>query len=273
VKAVVSIFIAAVLGIFISMGAAHAADMAVKAPSLPPPAPVSNWAGWYVGLNAGGDWGTADPSTTVAQSGFFAVCAACVSAIGNGGRQTLHTDGFTGGGQAGYNWQAGSWVVGLEADFEYFRSQGSSTATFMVLPGIGGGTATINSALTTDWLFTARPRLGFVVSDNYLFYGTGGLAVSELKGNWNYTDNLAGGIGTESASSSQVKAGWTAGGGVEAKLQGNWVFGVEYLYVKFDNISTSSTNYVTSVAALSAPFTHGVDLAANIVRLRLSEKF
>jgi len=260
-------------GICISVGAAHAADVAVKAPLPPPPAPVANWAGWYVGLNAGGDWGTADPSTTIAQSGFFAFCPACVSDVANGGRQSFRTDGFTGGAQAGYNWQIGNWVAGLEADFEYFRSQGSSTATFFSpAPGCVC-TATIQSALTTNWLLTARPRLGFVVSDNYLFYGTGGLAVSELKGNWNYMDNFGGGISTESGSESQVKAGWTAGGGVEAKLQGNWVLGAEYLYVKFNDISTSSTNFVSTAAPLPATFNHSVDLAANIVRLRLSEKF
>jgi opacity protein-like surface antigen len=33
---------------------AFAADMPVKAPPAPPPAPIYNWNGWYVGGNVGG---------------------------------------------------------------------------------------------------------------------------------------------------------------------------------------------------------------------------
>jgi outer membrane immunogenic protein len=39
---------------------AFAADIGVKAPLAPPPAPVYNWTGWYVGVNAGASFGTAD---------------------------------------------------------------------------------------------------------------------------------------------------------------------------------------------------------------------
>ena len=39
---------------------AFAADMAVKAPPSPPPAPVYNWTGWYVGVNAGASMGNAN---------------------------------------------------------------------------------------------------------------------------------------------------------------------------------------------------------------------
>ena len=35
---------------------AFAADMAVKAPPSPPPAPVYQWAGFYIGGNVGGTW-------------------------------------------------------------------------------------------------------------------------------------------------------------------------------------------------------------------------
>jgi outer membrane immunogenic protein len=42
-----------------SFGSAVAADMAVKAPA--PPAPILTWAGFYAGINAGGDWGQLKP--------------------------------------------------------------------------------------------------------------------------------------------------------------------------------------------------------------------
>jgi outer membrane immunogenic protein len=47
---------------------AIAADMAVKA--LPAPA-TNNWSGFYAGVNAGGVWGTSDPSTSIPAPGSF----------------------------------------------------------------------------------------------------------------------------------------------------------------------------------------------------------
>jgi outer membrane immunogenic protein len=249
---------------------ALAADMALKA--APPAAPAAySWTGWYAGLNAGGDWGTSDPSTTTVQAGWFAGCPQCVADVAAVGNQRFHTQGFTGGGQLGYNWQINSIVTGLEADFEDFRSRGSNSVS--IFTPTCPCTQTVNSSMTTDWLFTLRPRVG-VAANNWLFYGTGGLAVSELKGAWSYTDNFSVPNATESGASTQTKAGWVAGGGVEAALPGNWVVGAEYLYVKFNNISTTSTNLVTAAGPLpTTVFTHSEDLAANIVRVRLSKKF
>jgi outer membrane immunogenic protein len=45
---------------FAASGLAFAADMAVKAPPSPPPAPVYSWTGWYIGGNVGGGWGHRD---------------------------------------------------------------------------------------------------------------------------------------------------------------------------------------------------------------------
>ena len=46
---------------------ASAADMAVKAP--PPPPPAFSWTGWYVGLNAGYDWGRSSVTSTAVPTG------------------------------------------------------------------------------------------------------------------------------------------------------------------------------------------------------------
>src|SRR5262245_20206924 len=87
---------------------AFAADMAVKArPAAPAPmpAPVYNWTGWYVGLNAGGAWGHSDNSTSTVfnDPGYFDPTS--IPAIASAGAQSTDLSGFTGGIQAGYNWQ------------------------------------------------------------------------------------------------------------------------------------------------------------------------
>lgn len=73
-----------------------AADIPVRGPvytKAPPPAPVFNWTGFYVGAHIGYGWGETDWSTVIEPSGVF------------------------GGLQLGYNWQFNpNWVVGVETD-------------------------------------------------------------------------------------------------------------------------------------------------------------
>jgi outer membrane immunogenic protein len=247
----------------ISVQNAAAADMPTKAPAAPTADPT--WTGWYLGLNAGGDWSAseASTSTTSVPGAGLQLSALAIGLINGVGSPTdIHASGFTGGAQGGYNYQMGQWLVGVEADIEYFRSAGSTSAA------TAPGTFNLNSSVNTDWLFTARPRLGFI-SNNWLFYGTGGLAVTHMNGTW----NLAGSAGiSENASASSTKAGWVVGGGIETMLPGKWLIGAEYLYVDFDSISatSSSTSFGTP---LPNPFSHAANLNANIVRVRLSKLF
>jgi outer membrane immunogenic protein len=109
-------------------GAALAADLPSRAPPpvyLPPP-PVFTWTGLYIGINAGGTWGSNSVTT---DSGPQLINFGAISALGlahataaaEGADSVISTNkgGFIGGGQIGYNFQfANSWVVGLEADIQ-----------------------------------------------------------------------------------------------------------------------------------------------------------
>jgi len=261
-------------------GPALAADLANPVYKAPPLMPVSTWAGWYLGVNAGGNWGTSDSSTAVVSSGNFFTAPFCFPPanacvvntvdVQNAGAQRTHTSGFVGGGQIGYNWQFGNTVLGIEADFDAFRSSGTSSKTVGLVSGVPR-TVTVTSSMSTDWLFTLRPRLGWV-ANNWLFYATGGLAVSELKPSWTFSEtafrNSAG------SSFSDTKAGWAVGGGVETMFASRWIFGVEYLFVRFNDVS-STVPVVLPKGGGPAPqnFFHSADLESNIVRARLSYKF
>ena len=77
---------------------------------VPPP---FTWTGFYVGLNAGAVWSMGSRSTslyTPASPRFLATYYP-----GNLGNSNT---GFIGGGQAGYNWQTGAFVLGVETDFD-----------------------------------------------------------------------------------------------------------------------------------------------------------
>jgi outer membrane immunogenic protein len=123
-------------------------------------------------------------------------------------------------------------------------------------------------------LFTLRGRAGVLVTPGFLLYGTGGLAIANVKSNFLFTDTFD--TASESASISTTRYGWTAGVGGEYALMNGWSVKAEYLYVDLGRASTTSTNLTSGVLLLAFPenvFTHSVDLRSNIVRVGLNYKF
>ncbi len=171
------------------VGTAGAADLSRPMPmkAAPYAAPFYNWTGFYLGVNGGGGWG----SSTWDSTGSFDVSGGLV------------------GGTIGYNWQFGTWVLGLEGDIDWANIKGSTNAGCL----LGGGCSSENT-----WLGTTRGRIGYAF-DRWLPYVTAGAAF----GNVDATHPGATGL-----SSTQV--GWTAGGGVELAVVNNVTAKVEYLH-------------------------------------------
>jgi outer membrane immunogenic protein len=162
-------FVAALFAVAISAVGASAADLPAytKAPAVA--APVYNWTGFYVGLNAGGAWNQSSATTTtvgdLSSVGYFAPPQ--VPAIAQVGNQRINSSGFTGGLTAGYNWQARSAVLGIETDFNYFGVKGSTSGSARYPCCVNGG-FTVNSSVSSDWLFTLRGRAGVLVTPAFL---------------------------------------------------------------------------------------------------------
>lgn len=248
---------------------AQSADMALKAS---PPAPAWSWTGFYAGANAGGAWGTFDPTTTVSQpaGGYFVTTDQ--RQIAAAGVQSIKANGFTGGFEAGYNVQSGKWVFGLEGDIESFHLSGKATSGPIVYLSAPPSTFTVNSSVSSDWLATVRGRVGFLATPALLLYGTGGLAVANVKAAYLFTDTFA--AANESAPISTTRYGWTAGAGGEYALMDAWSIKAEYLYADLGGASTTSTNLTTG--AITFPtnvFTHTVNLRSNIGRVGINYKF
>jgi outer membrane immunogenic protein len=191
-----------------ALASANAADMYVAPPAGPGgykdgPIPYVSWTGFYVGATAGGAWG---------DSKFFD------TAVSN----PFDINGFTGGGEIGYNLQFRSnWVAGLEADISSGPS-GKFGPGNLGQPG-GGHWGCSSGPCQTDvsWYGTVRGRLGYAYG-NALVYGTGGLAYGHVhSGIDNTTDFQV----------TNTNVGWTAGGGVEYMFAPNWSGKVEYLRV------------------------------------------
>ncbi|UPJ55114.1 outer membrane protein [Bradyrhizobium sp. 192] len=174
---------------------ASAADLAArpytKAP-IAPMASVYNWTGFYLGLVGGGAWEDTSGSPKM-QGGFV-------------------------GGTAGYNWQTGNVVFGLETDAAW-ADVSASAAGVVFVPGVGGIPASVSSK--TDAMGTVRGRIGWAVN-NVLLYGTGGYAWIDNK--------ITATLGGASISDSKFHSGWTVGAGVEAYIAPQWSVKGEYLY-------------------------------------------
>ena len=253
-------------------GPAIAADMALKAPPPAPPAPVFSWTGFYVGLNAGGAWASADPATSascVPALGFPMSYLPCidVAPVGATGTGSLSSSSFIGGAQAGYNWQSNNAVFGAELDIDSFHVRASRHATTFYT-GLGS-TFTVANSVSADWLFTARARLGWAFAPNLLAYATGGLALTDLGSSNTFTDP---GI-NQSWSGSTTKVGWTVGGGLEWALNRNWSVKAEYLYVKFDSVKASGFLISRAVNGYANAISTSTDLTANIARAGVNSRF
>jgi outer membrane immunogenic protein len=227
-----AILLAAIAAVFSQ--AALAADLPRKAPApVVPPAPIYNWSGFYVGLNAG--W-VGSTSNDISNSATLAL-AGPLAAGSIPGTVDLGYDGFIGGGQIGYNWQAGTWLYGLEADIQWSNADANTTIGPITRPGFVPITTAYSRSL--DWLGTFRGRVGYLVMPQFLFYATGGLAYGRTKLGNAFICPACAPATTTFSDTSDTRAGWTVGGGVEWMFIPRWSLKAEYLYVDLGDISTT----------------------------------
>lgn len=215
----------AVLGLLLAAPlAAQAADLPMKAPPPPPP-PVFTWTGGYLGINGG--WAQDQTDT------------GAVNLV------QPATNSWLAGGHGGFNFQSGFWVVGAEFDTDYMRLNASAPCA---------NPAFICHTTLQDQA-TIRAR-GGVAFDRFLFYVTGGLAMSNYNGNTTLT--VPGTVFP--AFSSRI--GWVAGVGAEYAVTNNWIVGVEWLHADYGQ------------ATMVYDVSYGpVRVTDDVVRGRLSYKF
>jgi outer membrane immunogenic protein len=218
--------------------AAQSADLPARAYTKAPPiAPAWSWTGLYIGGNVGWSQTKSDFSTTQIPGGFSGFAASSVPFFAALGSGSSKRDGFTGGGQIGYNYQfAPTWVVGVEADIDGLSSQKPAIFGAGTTPG-GTPIANFTNSLDAQWIATVRGRLGYTF-DRSLIYVTGGLAV--LGSEYSQTFHATGVAPAIAPSESQTTAGWTIGGGWEYAVTNNWSVKGEYLYARFENIAVNN---------------------------------
>ena len=218
----------------LTVGSAVAADLGRPAPvytKAPPMVAAYNWSGFYLGINGGGGWGKSrfDFPGFGTTSGDF------------------NTSGGFFGGTAGYNYQTGSWVFGIEGDGDWANIKGSANCPNPAF-----------SCQTSDsWLATARGRLGFA-ADQWLIYGTAGGAFGDVK--------MAVPGPVAFSGQSVTRAGWAAGAGIEYGFASNWSVKAEYLHIDLGSATCGVGNCSITSAA-------NVPLRAELFRVGLNYRF
>jgi outer membrane immunogenic protein len=182
---------------------AEAADPRLPAYRAPAAVPYYDWSGFYVGAHAGFGW-------------------------------TDGESGLVGGGQAGFNYQVGQWVFGVEGAVSATSIGESAT---VVVPGVGVATAEAN----LDWISTLAFRAGWA-ADRWLVYGKFGAAWAGVSADASGT--VIGGP-TVRVSVDDTLNGWVVGFGTEYALGGNWSTKIEYNVLDFGNdLGTDATLHV-----------------------------
>jgi outer membrane immunogenic protein len=195
----------------LSATTAFAADLALQAP--PAAAVKFNWTGCYIGGHLGG--AASDDRT--------------INSLG--AANDFSSAGFVGGGQAGCDHQfALNWVAGAEgrAAWSSLSNHHASSVRFTAL---GGLVVPSQFGLKNDFLASVTGRLGYAYAEGWLVYARGGVAWTHEKIDDAYIGPATGFLIDPSAS--VLRAGWTAGGGVEWAFGSSWSANVEYNYYDF----------------------------------------
>jgi len=224
----VTLSLLAAAGLLLGAEAASAADLGRPVYKAPPPAVVAayNWSGFYIGGHLGGAWSSEEVTD------FGAVPALTGSP---------DPDGFIGGAQVGFNWQADRWVFGIEGDWS--------------ASGVDGA-ATLDGPFTseTSWYATLTGRIGYAW-DNWMWYVKGGAAWADIE----YGYNTFGTV-------SDTRVGWTVGTGIEWALAPQWSAKLEYNYLDFGKDTYTFTDAI-------GPFTVDADTQVHMVKAGINYRF
>ena len=212
---------------------AMAADLSRPVYKAPPAGalPVAyDWTGFYVGGHVGYGWAKKDWQDSF---GLYNL--------------STNPNGFLGGGQVGFNYQIGQFVLGAEGDFSWTGINSGSTVLGIVPPPGASFNTNVN------WTSTLTGRAG-IAFDRWLVYGKGGVAWANDK----FSTNAYTFPGTIEVTDTRI--GWTAGAGVEYAFAPSWSAKLEYNFMDFGDKAVS---FAPATSTTVDQHIHAVKLGIN----------
>jgi outer membrane immunogenic protein len=194
--------------------------------------PAYDWSGFYIGGHLGYLWG----KTRVVDDGVLTEPGA-------------PTNGVVGGVLAGYNWQTGPLVLGIEGDIGWTNAVGHGVVAII--------TTTTPNTYDLHWTSHVVGKAGYAVG-HWLFFATGGLSIADL--------TFIEGITTTTRvplPSGGKYVGFSVGGGVEYAFTRNLLGRLQYIYDDF-----GGKTYVAADGGI-----YRVSLTSQTLRGALSWKF
>jgi outer membrane immunogenic protein len=239
----------------LSVVAASAADLAARPYTKAPVAvvsPVYNWTGFYVGVHGGGDWFNKDWSTSTSNiAGCVGPCGESVG--GHNGSSWLV------GGQAGFNYQIASWVIGVEAQASWTDLNGQNLFTQPTLAANG-----FIGHSKTDGLGTLAVRFGYAVDRTLIFVKGGG---AWARDRFLVSLNL---FPEGAQAATDDRYGWMVGVGLEYALAGNWSVKAEYNHLDFGT-RTETLNPLPTCGCVA--FQYDVRQTIDLVKAGVNYRF
>ncbi len=242
------------------------------------------WTGFYAGINAGYAWNSGSARLTGDDPNGAGVGSAILNVIADDGGASgeyvprslsLGPAGVIGGGQLGYLTRVAPRIaLGIEADLQFASADDHASMNATGYPELFRLTTRQNLA----WFGTLRGKLGYLISDSLLVYGSGGLAIGKTTieadlasasgAGWlilgaTILDGCRGGEGCLAGSSSGTSTGWALGGGFEWALTNTISVKAEYLRLDLgsDTVRMTTVAPTTGTAFIDATVKHAYDIA------------
>ena len=220
--------------------------MPVKAPVMAPL--VYNWTGFYIGAHVGGGWSSKDLTDCTG-----GLCDPFVAA-------STDPSGFLGGVQAGFNYQVGQWVFGIEGQVSWADLQGDGAVNPAWWNFVAGDTAHTN----VNMVATLAGRIGWAF-DRTLLYVKGGVAFADEE-HW-----LSNGGIPFTLKNGDTRTGWMIGAGVEYAFWNNWSAKIEYNFMDFGTDTVRLTGIGAAIPGGFADF--DVDQQIHVVKFGINYRF
>jgi outer membrane immunogenic protein len=165
----------------------------------------TNWQGFYAGAELGAGFSTPGFSGDSQVSG-----------------SQFNDNAFVGGVYVGHDWQSGNFVYGGVANLDFLGFHDQTVTD----PLFGGKTHQYG----LDWVASARARAGYLASDQFLLYGTAGVAVTQIEA------STSGPFGVFTDSVRKTRFGGAFGAGAEYAFAPHWSFKTEYIQYLFEDV-------------------------------------
>jgi opacity protein-like surface antigen len=208
-------------------------SLAIKSKAPPPAAAEAiNWTGFYIGGFGGAVLGTADWGLV-------------------GGEVAPHIGGYLFGGDVGYNYQTGPYVLGIEGDLATTNTKGGTACGPLI---VGGSMFQMTCNASSHWIATATARAGYAWERVLLYVKGGGAWTNEqfsatcnvgpLNGQNPPGQNCTNPAGASSNgfTASSNRGGWVIGWGTEFAFTRNWSAKAETDYVSFGDGNVTASD-------------------------------